>query len=92
MKGLLTGDKQEPQTPAKFRAARNLHFLAATPASTSVLLQGLLQYLSAVKIEGEVWIQGRFGPNNTAAALGRTRLQVIMPNIRLAFLIMNSCH
>ena len=74
MKGLLTGDKQEPQTPAKFRAARNLHFLAATPASTSVLLQGLLQYLSAVKIKGEVWTQGRFGPNNTAAALGRTWL------------------
>ena len=88
MKGLLTCDTQEPPTSAEFRAARNLQFLAAAAASTSALMQSL----SAVKIKGEVWIQGRFSPDDMAAALGCTGLRVIMPNARLAFLIMNSCH
>ena len=39
-----------------------------------------------------MWIQGRIGPGDMAAALGCSRLRVIMPRTRLAFLIMNSCH
>ena len=92
MKGLLTGDKLEPPTSAEFRAARNFQFLAAAPASTSALMQGHLQSLSAVKIGGEVWIQGRGDPDNMATALGCTGIRIIMPNTRLAFLIMYTCH
>ena len=92
MKGVLMGDKLEPSTPTEFRVARNLKFLAATPASTLALMQGHIQSLSTVKIGGEVWIQGRVDSNDMATALGRRGLCVIMPNTRLAFLSMNACH
>ena len=92
MKGLLTGDRASPPSSAELRAARNLQFLASAPASISALRQGRLRSLEAVKTGGEVWIQGRIGPDDMAAALGCSRLRVIMPRTRLAFLIMNSCH
>ena len=35
---------------------------------------------------------GKDRPDDMAAALGCTRLHVLMPSTRLAYLIMNSCH
>ena len=95
LQGALQGNrenvKSEPSA-IQFRAARALQFLATAPASRLAFGQGRLQSLGAVCRQGEVWIQGRVTPEDMASVLGCSALRVVMPETRLAQLIMISCH
>ena len=74
------------------KAALNLMYLAAAPASRSALARGDLKSLGAVKVGGEIWLGGRISPEDLAVVLGTPRLRVVMPETRMAELIMREAH
>ena len=92
-RALLTEDMERSLPSAReSKAALNLLYLAAAPPSRSALARGELKSLGAVKAGGEVWLGGRISPEDLAVALGTARLRVVMPETRMAELIMREAH
>ena len=83
---------EQPPSSEDLSAARRLQFLCSMGPSVVALNQGKLMSLGAELKQGMVIMKGRFCSEDLARLLGKDSLPVLMPNTRLAWLILNACH
>ena len=90
--GAACTNSRAPLRAEELAAARALQFLTSAPSALAALQANSLQSLGAAEHQGEVFVRGRVQPGELREVLGITRLRIIMPSTRLAFLILQSCH
>jgi hypothetical protein len=81
-----------PVSPPDLKAAWRLMVLASAPAARAALSKGDLRSLGAYRSHGSVRLRPRCSPDDIAAVLGISELEVVMPSGRLAYLVMVSAH
>jgi hypothetical protein len=81
-----------PVSPPDLAAAWRLMVLASAPAARAALSKGELRSLGAYRSHGSVRLRPRCSPDDIAAVLGVSEIEVVMPSVRLAYLVMVSAH